>query len=631
MNDRTNESFQYYSHENPSPADNLTLLRLAVVADSNRKRFGNGRIGWKQAGVLAGGAVMLMACQAAAATQSPENQVGATATPDAAITSTSTAVVLENDNLEDVFTLTPSAPPTIIDQESIVGMVESRVRNPDYLSAIGGEIGEGEESARLSPLARTTLDAYAFVPVLGPEGQTGYVEKSNYHLVPMAEISSEDGDKLLLTTDLNESWYVYKSSDGKIVRYMPKQVSCKGECVIAVSYNENAPGITQIFDFDPETGEILGVAQAFYTSDEDDVKFGEFEEDKWDTEVSGANAIVIGISNGVQGLTYDLDTDSIVFQIDNGTTNTMSEPVPLDQFKNSSDLGFYVDSEDGVYVWTDTGFVKATENMTPDGAQRFGAGDKNFVRKDGVMTWIDSFEEKNGNMTIQIGGKKYVWEAGGWVDEVVKFDANTWDTMDQTAKDEALVNFPETSPEGFTRDKYGTANDAMIKYLAEDGSIGSVFDVTTGTFLTPEMAGKIDFATITQENSKGEAITNIIFGEEEWDNNIQYIAKNAKWEIGDRNEANSQFAFDPELDNFLEQFKGMPGYIESKSWSVKCLPMSFSNSTDFFILYFEKRGNKTLMIFKNTKGEFEAVFSELNIRELMDDKTDDPVMDTLHP
>lgn len=425
MSDRIAENLKYYSPENPGPADNYNLLTLAVIADSNRNRFGNGRIGWKQAGVLAGGAVMLMACQAAAATQRPENQVAATATSEAAITSTSTAVVLENDNVQEVFTLTPSAPPTIIDQESIVGIVESRVRNPDYLSAIGGETGEGEESARLSPLARTTLDAYAFVPVLGPEGQTGYVEKSNYHLVPMAEISSEDGDKLLLTTDSNESWYVYKSSDGKVVRYMPKQVSCRGECVMAVSYNENAPGVTQIFDFDPETGEILGVAQAFYTSDEDDVKFGEFEEDKWDTEVSGANAIVIGISNGVQGLTYDLDTDSIVFQIDNGTTNVMSEPVPLDQFKNSSDLGFYVDSEDGVYVWTETGFVKASENTTPDGAERFGTGDKNFVRMDGVMTWIDSFEEQNGAMTIVIGGDKYEWGTDGWEKQVLS-PAQLW-------------------------------------------------------------------------------------------------------------------------------------------------------------------------------------------------------------
>jgi hypothetical protein len=169
-----------------------------------------------------------------------------------------------------------------------------------------------------------------------------------------------------------------------------------------------------------------------------------------------------------------------------------------------------------------------------------------------------------------------------------------------------------------------------VERLAEDGSVGSVYDVTTGKFLTPDEAGKIDFATITQVNAKGESITNILFGKEEFDQNIQYIAKNVQWKNGDRNELGHAFAHDPELEKFLEQFKGMPGYKADKLWTVTDLPMSFSNDTNFFILYIEKRGDKTLMVFKDKVGNFEAVYSDLDVYELLG-KTDDPVVQNLHP
>ena len=61
------------------------------------------------------------------------------------------------------------------------------------------------------------------------------------------------------------------------------------------------------------------------------------------------------------------------------------------------------------------------------------------------------------------------------------------------------------------------------------------------------------------------------------------------------------------------------------------LPLSFSNSADFFNVYFGTCGSGTLEIFKNKDGNFEAIYSDLNIHEILDDKIDDPIMATLHP
>lgn len=418
---------QYFDAKTPSPGDVLTLLDLAVLADSARYRFGNGRINARSQVVLGFGALVLTACSAAAATKEIPTPITLDTGPADSLSLQ--PLTLENTNVDAILTATPGVPPTVIDQAAISDYVISHASLPDYLSAseVGNQPLEAAAGATISPLTRLTLDQYGFVPVLGAEGSSGYENGKVYYPKPMAEISDANGTALKLDVGSEENWYVYKSNDGQVLQYMPKSVECQGECVTAVSYNKNAPGVTQIFDMNPDTGEVTGIAQAFYTSKNDVVKFGAFDKDKWRTEITGPDAIILGLRNGAEGMVYDQESNTISFQVDK--TVIWAE---LEEFKTSSEFGFYVTSDEGTFLWADNNWVKADENLSPSGAKRYSIGGQNFVEIDGAMVWIDTWSEANGNLTIVKDGRSFTWESGKWAPiiegslAIENLDSHTW-------------------------------------------------------------------------------------------------------------------------------------------------------------------------------------------------------------
>ena len=212
------------------------------------------------------------------------------------------------------------------------------------------------------------------------------------------------------------------------------------------------------------------------------------------------------------------------------------------------------------------------------------------------------------------------------------FSPETWDGMDQTARDIVLASLPDKSPEGYDKGGLGTVSDNLVKYYKADGTLGSVYNVETGTYLSPDEAGEVDLPTITLVNGAGENITIPEFGVDEFDKNIQYIADHVKWEEGDRNASLDAFGNNPELDIFLAQFEGVAGFIIKKHWSASSLPMeSTTTAKEFFNLYMGVCGEGTLLIFPTKDEGFEAVYTDLEIKEFMNLKYISPIMSTLRP
>lgn len=449
---------QYFDANNIKPGDVASLVDLAIIADSASSRFGNGKITFGRAFGLAFGALAVTACGAAAATNEiPTPGTVASGSVDT-LTVQPTTVVLESTNIDTILTATPGVPPTVINQEAISEYVSSQAAIPDYLSADEAVNPPLETvGATLSPLSRLTLDQYGFVPVLGADGLSGYEHTQTYYPKPMAEISSADGIPLKLDVSGAGDWYVYRSANGQVVQYMPKSVVCRGECVTAVSYNENAPGVTQIFDINPDTGEINGVAQAFYTSENDVVKFGDFDKDKWRTAISGPDAIMLGMTDGADGMAYDKESNTISFQV--GETVVWAD---IYEFKNSSEFGFYVTSDEGVFVWGDNGWVKAEESSSPSGAKRYVVEEKNFVEMNGAMVWVGSVSEANGNITVVKDGHSFTWESGEWLatPDLTPAQQAELDKTNKTyggvlivAKDGTVTDANGNTPEGFGYNK----------------------------------------------------------------------------------------------------------------------------------------------------------------------------------
>lgn len=102
-------------------------------------------------------------------------------------------------------------------------------------------------------------------------------------------------------------------------------------------------------------------------------------------------------------------------------------------------------------------------------------------------------------------------------EKIVTYDANTWDTMDQTARDAVLAKLPETNSDGYTRGGFSEADDSLVKYYA-NGKLASLYDITSGKYLTPEAANvaELDLTDTTKWDMAA-------FWPEQFDGNIEVM------------------------------------------------------------------------------------------------------------
>ena len=116
---------------------------------------------------------------------------------------------------------------------------------------------------------------------------------------------------------------------------------------------------------------------------------------------------------------------------------------------------------------------------------------------------------------------------------------------------------------------------------------------------------------------------------------MQYIADNALWYTSgeDSNSIIGTFWDDPELDQFLAQFEGVPGYLgKSNYWGV-ALPnrLTSPNRVGFFCLFEGPLGNVTLQVFQRKDGSYEAIFTPMAGADYDRLTFKSPFMGTLHP
>lgn len=108
------------------------------------------------------------------------------------------------------------------------------------------------------------------------------------------------------------------------------------------------------------------------------------------------------------------------------------------------------------------------------------------IMVNGAEVTIDADKVSINDGGVIVDGYTYD-SASSDFDEIVSYDIATWNTMDQTARDEALAKLPETSPEGYMRGGFSEADDSLVKYYA-DAKLASLYDITSGEYLTPEAA-----------------------------------------------------------------------------------------------------------------------------------------------
>lgn len=441
---------KYYDAENLAPYEQIRDLASLAQYVQGRE--------WQRGGLSKGkvfllGLLSVTIASCGVANAAPAEHPTIVPTPTQPEIKSMTPVTLQSpDQAQAVLTATPPVPPEAINQQEIVDFVVEELVLPQSLSpSLLVEQPKSTTNSVISPASRMTLDQYAIVPVLGQDGQTGYLstDKKTYYPQPMAEISSDDGVPLTLNRDAKTTKYEYVSADGKTKLYMPKSLPCNGECVLGVSYNQQNPGVTQIFEMEASTGEIKGVTQAFYTSDKDEVNFGAFDESKWRVELTGPDAIMLGLQEGAEGMVYDPDSRTISIQVG---AQVISGDV--DDYKNSTEFGFYMSNSQGVFVPTENGWVKAEESKSPSGATRYYVGQRNFVQMHGVMVDVNLVSELNGVVVVSLDNKNYTWDGKEWVIDSLLHPLP-----------EKASEIPKITAEQLVKDAGGTDLTTLTTYL----------------------------------------------------------------------------------------------------------------------------------------------------------------------
>jgi len=141
-------------------------------------------------------------------------------------------------------------------------------------------------------------------------------------------------------------------------------------------------------------------------------------------------------------------------------------------------------------------------------------------------------------------------------------------------------------------------------------------------------------------NDKGESITVPVSPElgdndKTFEASMQYIADNALWYTSgeDSNSIIGTFWNDPELDQFLAQFEGVPGYLGKPNYWGEALPdrSTSPNRVDFFCLFEGPLGNVTLQVFQRKDGSYQAIYTPMAGKDYGRLTSASPFMLTLHP
>lgn len=484
------------ARKDPSP----TILETVDKIEAAKKRRweqGSVRKDFKIALAFFTGLVVFTGCAPAAveaiATSQPNNTPdGGDATP-----TTPSIVPLDNPtNIERLFTPTPDAvtvQPTAISPVEIGNYIDDQPRildeyvvmpPVDLLPSMDGD-SIGQESA-------DNLKRMAFVPV-SVVGGVDYLSTENggVGLIPIPNMSTETGDVLTLDAEASAEgdWFVYTGVDvnnEEIVRYSPKYVECKGECATAIWFGKgDKAGTTLIFDMDPDTGEVKGVAQAFYTDKDDKVVFGEFDRSEWSTEISGADAIVFAIDNGAE-MAYDPESQTVSFTTEDGENN-QTVWADLNDYHYVDEFGTYVDVENGDggldrYVEIDGNFVKSERVNSPSDAPVYVLGQRSYIEKDGLVEWVDKYsvDETNGDIIVVNNNKELKWDGNDWV-EVMTPAQIEW------------KNLFENNGYTFALDQVVSPNGVVVEGLHMRG------DTLVMTYAFPELGGDSIDITLTDD------------------------------------------------------------------------------------------------------------------------------------
>ena len=476
------------ARKDPAPTI-LETVKNIETANKRRSEQGSVRKDFQIVLALLTGAVVFAGCAPAVveviATAQPDNTPGGS---DALPTNPSIVPLDNPDNIEKLFTPTPDAvtvQPTAISPVEIGNYIDDQPRildeyvvvpPADLLPSIDGD-SIGQESA-------DNLKRMAFVPV-SVVGGVDYIptEDRGVGLIPLPNMSTETGDVLTLDAEASKEseWFVYKGVDAnneEVIRYSPKYVECKGECATAIWFGKgDKAGTTLIFDMDPDTGEVKGVAQAFYTEMNDKVVFGEFDRAEWSTEISGADAIVFAIDNGAE-MAYDPESETVSFTTENGENNQVIW-VDLNDYHYVDEFGAYVDviMEDGSidrYVEIDGNFVKSERIDSLSNAPVYVLGQKSFIEKDGLVEWVDKFsvDEKNGDIIVVNDNKEWKWDGNDWVQLVVKLSLERIEGMTSSEMLDAAPAIDGYNPLRVA--------ERYVLYESTDGVRDLAYDMSTG-------------------------------------------------------------------------------------------------------------------------------------------------------
>lgn len=103
------------------------------------------------------------------------------------------------------------------------------------------------------------------------------------------------------------------------------------------------------------------------------------------------------------------------------------------------------------------------------------------IMVDGAEITIEADKVTINDSGITVDGYTYD-EASGDFDEIVTYTPETWASMDQTERDEALAQLPAKSPEGYTRGGYSTLEglDNLVIYYDSNGDYAGSYDMFSG-------------------------------------------------------------------------------------------------------------------------------------------------------
>lgn len=399
------------------------------------------------------------------------------------------------ENIERLFTPTPEAivlQPTTISPQEIGNYIDDQPRILDqYLVIPPADLIPMLDGNSISQNSADNLKKMAFVPV--STGGFDYLtqEDGQVGMIPLPNMSTDNGEVLSLDIEksLNGDWFVYVGTDAKgeeLIRYSPKSVACDGECATAIWFGkgENA-GTTLIFDMDPQTGEVKGVAQAFYTNMEDKVQFEKFIPSEWSTQITGADAIVFAINNGAE-MAYDPDSGTVSFTVEDGEYSKVLWG-EVGDYHYVNEFGTYVDIEDENgrvvrYVEIDGNFVKSEKLESPSNAPVYKLGQRVFIERGGLVEWVDKLvvDEKNGDVIITIDNQDCKWDGTAWIEVMTPLQLE-W------------KNLFEKNGYTFSNEKVVSPNGVVVEGLHMKG------DTLVMTYAFPELGGdKIDI-TLTDD------------------------------------------------------------------------------------------------------------------------------------